>query len=86
METGQLLLRFDTQDLEWQVEQARLSVSIAEYDLSDMRDDYWEEFDQVKRAKARLEQAQVSLQQSEWRLGQATLTAPISGIDHGSEC
>jgi HlyD family secretion protein len=75
----QPLLRLDTQDLEWQVEQARLSVSIAEYDLSDARDDYWEESDQVKRAKARLEQAQVSLQQAEWRLGQVTLTTPISG-------
>ena len=75
----QPLLRLDTKDLEWQVEQARLSVSIAEYDLSDARDDYWEESDQVKRAKARLEQAQVSQQQAEWRLGQATLTAPISG-------
>jgi RND family efflux transporter MFP subunit len=75
----QPLLRLDTQDLEWQVEQARLSVSIAEYDLSDARDDYWEESDQVKRAKARLEQAQVSLQQAEWRLGQAMLTTPISG-------
>jgi multidrug efflux pump subunit AcrA (membrane-fusion protein) len=79
-ETGQLLLRLDTQDLEWQVEQARLSVSIAEYDLSDMRDDYYEESDQVKRSKAKLEQAQVSLQQAEWRLEQATLKAPINGI------
>jgi len=76
---GQPLLRLDTQDLEWQVEQARLSVSIAEYDLSDARDDYWEESDQVKRAKAKLEQAQVSLQQAEWRLAQATLVAPVSG-------
>jgi multidrug efflux pump subunit AcrA (membrane-fusion protein) len=80
VETGQLLLRLDTQDLEWQVEQARLSVSIAEYDLSDMRDDYYEESDQVKRSKAKLEQAQVSLQQAEWRLEQATLKAPINGI------
>ena len=80
VETGQLLLRLDTQDLEWQVEQARLSVSIAEYDLSDMRDDYYEESDQVKRSKAKLEQAQVSLQQAEWRLSQATLKAPINGI------
>ena len=60
----QPLLRLDTQDLEWQVEQARLSVSIAEYDLSDARDDYWEESDQVKRAKAKLEQAQVYLERS----------------------
>jgi multidrug efflux pump subunit AcrA (membrane-fusion protein) len=80
VETGQPLLRLDTQDLEWQVEQARLSVSIAEYDLSDMRDDYYEESDQVKRSKAKLEQAQVSLQQAEWRLEQATLKAPINGI------
>ncbi len=80
VETGQLLLRLDTQDLEWQVEQARLSVSIAEYDLSDMRDDYYEESDQVKRSKAKLEQTQVSLQQAEWRLEQATLAAPISGV------
>ena len=80
VEAGQLLLRLDTQDLEWQVEQARLSVSIAEYDLSDMRDDYYEESDQVKRSKAKLEQAQVSLQQAEWRLEQATLKAPINGI------
>ena len=29
----QPLLRLDTQNLEWQVEQARLSVSIAEYDI-----------------------------------------------------
>jgi RND family efflux transporter MFP subunit len=79
-ETGQLLLRLDTQDLEWQVEQARLSLSVAEYDLSDMQDDYYEESDQVKRSKAKLEQAQVSLQQAEWRLEQATLKAPISGI------
>ena len=79
-ETGQLLLRLDTQDLEWQVEQARLSVSIAEYDLSDMQDDYYEESDQVKRSKAKLEQAQVSLHQAEWRLEQATLKAPINGI------
>ena len=80
VETGQLLLRLDTQDLEWQVEQARLSVSIAEYDLSDMQDDYYEESDQVKRSKAKLEQAQVSLHQAEWRLEQATLKAPINGI------
>jgi RND family efflux transporter MFP subunit len=80
VETGQLLLRLDTQDLEWQVEQARLSVSIAEYDLSDMRDDYYEESDQVKRSKAKLEQAQVSQQQAEWRLEQATLKAPINGV------
>lgn len=79
-ETGQPLLRLDTQDLEWQVQQARLSVSIAEYDLSDMRDDYYEESDQVKRSKAKLEQAQVSLQQAKWRLEQATLKAPINGI------
>jgi RND family efflux transporter MFP subunit len=80
VETGQLLLRLDTQDLEWQVEQARLSVSIAEYDLPDMRDDYYEESDQVKRSKAKLEQAQVSQQQAEWRLEQATLKAPINGV------
>lgn len=80
VETGQPLLRLDTQDLEWQVEQAHLSVSIAEYDLSDMRDDYYEESDQVKRSKAKLEQAQVSLQQAEWRLEQATLKSPINGI------
>ena len=80
VEAGQLLLRLDTQDLEWQVEQARLSVSIAEYDLSDMREDYYEESVQVKRSKAKLEQAQVSLQQAEWRLLQATLKAPINGI------
>lgn len=79
VDAGQPLLRLDTQDMEWQVEQARLSVSIAEYDLSDVRDDYWEESDQVKRAKAKLEQAKVSLQQAEWRLAQATLVAPISG-------
>lgn len=78
-ESGQPILRLDTQDLEWQVEQARLSVSIAEYDLSDMRDDYYEESEQVKRSKAKLEQAQVSLQQAEWRLEQATLKAPING-------
>jgi RND family efflux transporter MFP subunit len=80
VEAGQPLLRLDTHDLEWQVQQARLSVSIAEYDLSDMRDDYYEESDQVKRSKAKLEQAQVSLQQAEWRLEQATLKAPINGI------
>jgi membrane fusion protein (multidrug efflux system) len=79
VEADQPLLRLDTTELEWQVEQSRLSVSIAEYDLSDVRDDYWEESVQVKRAKAKLEQAQVSLQQAEWRLEQATLTAPISG-------
>lgn len=79
VEAEQLLLRLDTQDLEWQVEQARLSVSIAEYDLSDMREDYYEESVQVKRSKAKLEQAQVSLQQAEWRLEQATLKAPING-------
>lgn len=80
VEAGQTLLRLDTKDLEWQVEQARLSVSIAEYDLSDARDDYWEESDQVKRVKAKLEQAQISLQQAEWRLEQATLVAPFSGV------
>lgn len=79
IDEGQSLLQLDIQDLQWQVEQARLSVSIAEYDLSDARDDYWEESDQVKRAKAKLEQAQVSLQQAEWRLAQATLVAPING-------
>jgi RND family efflux transporter MFP subunit len=79
VDEGQSLLQLDTQDLEWQVEQARLSVSIAEYDLSDARDDYWEESDQVKRAKAKLEQAQVSQQQAEWRLSQAALVAPING-------
>lgn len=79
VDEGQSLLQLDTQDLEWQVEQARLSVSIAEYDLSDARDDYWEESDQVKRAEAKLEQTQISLQQAEWRLSQATLVAPISG-------
>ena len=80
VEAGQALLRLDTKDLEWQVEQARLSVSIAEYDLSDARDDYWEESDQVKRVKAKLEQEQISLQQAEWRLEQATLVAPFSGV------
>ena len=75
----QPLLRLDTQDLEWQVEQARLSVSIAEYDLSDARDDYWEESDQVKRAKARLEQAKVSLKEADWRMEQATLNGSPSG-------
>ena len=80
VQVGQALLRLDTQDLEWQVEQARLAVSIAEYDLSDARDDYWEEDEPVKKAKARLEQAQVSLQQAEWRLEQATLAAPFSGV------
>ena len=40
VQVGQALLRLDTQDLEWQVEQARLAVSIAEYDLSDARDDF----------------------------------------------
>ncbi|MBK8782772.1 MAG: efflux RND transporter periplasmic adaptor subunit [Anaerolineales bacterium] len=79
-ESGQPLLRLDTKDLEWQVEQARLSVSIAEYDLSDMRNDYYEESDQVKRSKAKLEQTQVSLQQAEWRLEQATLKSPINGV------
>ena len=79
VEAGQPLLRLDTQDLQWQVGQARLAVSIAEYDLSDARDDYWEESNQVKRVKAKLEQAQVSLQQAEWRLEQATLKAPFSG-------
>jgi HlyD family secretion protein len=79
VDKGQPLLQLDTQDLKWQVELARLSVSIAEYDLSDARDDYWEESDQVKRAKARLEQAQVSLQQVEWRLAQASLVSPING-------
>ncbi|MBK9207472.1 MAG: efflux RND transporter periplasmic adaptor subunit [Anaerolineales bacterium] len=54
-------------------------MSIAEYDLSDMREDYYEESVQVKRSKAKLEQAQVSLQQAEWRLEQATLKAPING-------
>ena len=34
----------------------------------------------MKKAKARLEQAQVSLQQAEWRLEQATLAAPFSGV------
>ena len=80
VQAGQALVQLDTKELEWQVEQARLSVSIAEYDLSDMRDDYYEESDQVKRSKAKLEQAQVSLQQAEWRLEQATLKAPINGI------
>jgi multidrug resistance efflux pump len=80
VQAGRALLGLDTKDLEWQVQQARLSVSIAEYDLSDMRDDYYEESDQVKRSKAKLEQAQVSLQQAEWRLEQATLKAPINGI------
>jgi len=79
VEADQPLLRLDTTELEWQVEQSRLSLSIAEYDLSDARDDYWEESVQVKRAKAKLEQAQVSLQQAEWRQEQATLTAPING-------
>jgi RND family efflux transporter MFP subunit len=45
-----------------------------------MRDDYYEESDQVKRSKAKLEQAQVSQQQAEWRLEQATLKAPINGV------
>ncbi|MBN1449589.1 MAG: efflux RND transporter periplasmic adaptor subunit [Anaerolineales bacterium] len=80
VQAGQPLLRLDTQDLEWQAEQARLTVSIAEYDLSDARDDYWEEDEPVKKAKAKLEQAQVSLQQAKWRLEQATLVAPISGV------
>lgn len=80
VEAGQILLRLDTKDLVWQVEQARLAVSIAEYDLSDARDDYWEEDEPVKKAKAKLEQAQISLQQAEWRLEQATLVAPFSGV------
>ena len=80
VQMGQALLRLDTQDLEWQVEQARLAVSIAEYDLSDVRDVYLEEDVPVKKAKARLEQTQVSLQQSEWRLEQATLTSPFIGV------
>lgn len=80
VEAGQVLLKLDTKDMEWQVEQARLTVSIAEYDLSDARDDYWEESDQVKRVKAKLEQAKISLQQAEWRLEQAALKAPVSGV------
>lgn len=80
VEAGQTLLRLDTKDLAWQVEQARLSVSIAEYDLSDARDVYLEESDQLKRVEAKLEQAQISLQQAEWRLEQATLVAPFSGV------
>jgi HlyD family secretion protein len=79
VEAGQPLLRLDTTELEWQVEQARLSVSIAEYDLSDAREDYWEGDEPVQRAIARLEQAQLSLEEAEWKLEQATLTAPISG-------
>jgi RND family efflux transporter MFP subunit len=77
---GQPLVKLDTQDLEWQVEQARLAVDIAELDLSDARDDYWENDEPTQRAIARLEQAKVTLQQTEWRLEQATLVAPVGGV------
>jgi RND family efflux transporter MFP subunit len=80
VDAGQSLLRLDTQDLEWQVEQARLSLTLAELDLSEARDWYAEADEPVQIALAKLEQAQVSVQQAEWRLAQATLMAPISGI------
>ena len=79
VEADQSLLLLDTTELEWQVEQSRLSLTIAELDLSDARKDYWEADEPVQRALARLEQAKVSLKEAEWRLEQATLTAPISG-------
>jgi len=77
---GQPLLRLDTTDLKWQAEQARLSVSIAENDFSTAIDNYWDNDERVLTAKARLEQAQTSLKQAEWRVEQATLTAPFNGI------
>lgn len=80
VQAGQPLLRLDTQDLEWQVEQARLSLTLAELDLSEARDWYAESDEPVQIALAKLDQAQISLQQAEWRLAQATLEAPISSI------
>jgi RND family efflux transporter MFP subunit len=80
VQAGQPLLRLDTQDLEWQVEQARLSLTLAELDLSEARDWYAESDEPVQIALAILDQAQISLQQAEWRLAQATLEAPISSI------
>jgi RND family efflux transporter MFP subunit len=79
VQAGRPLLRLDTQDLEWQVEQARLSLTLAELDLSEARDWYAEGDEPVQIALTKLGQAQVSLQQAEWRLAQATLIAPING-------
>ena len=78
-QADQALLRLDTKDLEWQVEQAQLSLTLAELDLSEARDWYAEGDEPVQIALAKVEQAQVSLQQAEWRLAQATLTAPGDG-------
>jgi HlyD family secretion protein len=80
VEAGQPLLRLDTQDLEWQVEQAQLSLILAELDLSEARDWYAEADEPVQIALAKLDQAQISLQQAEWRLAQATLRAPINSL------
>ncbi len=79
VEAGQPLLRLDTQVLEWQVEQARLSLTLAELDLSEARDKYAEGDEPVESAKVRVEKARLSLEETEWKLEQATLTAPISG-------
>ena len=80
VQAGQPLLRLDTQELEWQVEQARISLTLAELDLSEARDWYAESDEPVQISLAKLEQAQISLQQAEWRLAQATLKAPISSV------
>ena len=79
VEAGQPLLRLDTQVLEWQVEQARLSLTLADLDLSEARDKYAEEDEPVESAKVRVEKARLSLEEAEWKLEQGTLTAPISG-------
>jgi len=80
VEAGQVLLRLDTKDLEWQVEQARLSLTLAELDLSEARDWYAEGDEPVQISLAKMEQAKISLQQAEWRLEQAALKAPVSGV------
>ncbi|MFZ5821477.1 MAG: efflux RND transporter periplasmic adaptor subunit [Chloroflexota bacterium] len=80
VEAGQALIRLDTRDLEWQVEQARLSLTLAELDLSEARDWYTEGDEPVQISLAKMEQAKISLQQAEWRLEQATLNAPVGGV------